>query len=149
MPTLSEIVHHPEPTGRGGYRYVFTPKHHGADPDAAQWLPALTLEEEFSVFDGADDHELTDDEGALYGVLLDGEDGLRSLGTWNQQVAEFPAAREGEPWHGYPLYPLKDQGPENRRGQQLRPETAVFNKMVGAGLITRSQRRRLMKGDHA
>ena len=58
-------------------------------------------------------------------------------------------AREGEAWHGYPLYPLNELGPENRRGEKYRPEKTVFDKMVDAGLITRSQRRRLLKGDYA
>lgn len=38
-PTLAEIVEHPVRTAARSYRYQFTPKHHGADRDAAQWLP--------------------------------------------------------------------------------------------------------------
>jgi hypothetical protein len=105
MPTLSTVVVHGTLTARSRYQYQFTPKHHGADPNAAQWLPALSLDDEFSVFDGADEHELSDEDGNLYGVRTDGEGGLRYIGTWNQQVAEFPVARAGEAWHGYPLYP--------------------------------------------
>jgi hypothetical protein len=82
-------------------------------------------------------------------VRPNGDEGLGYLGTWNQQVAEFPVAREGEAWHGYPLYPLKELGPENRRGEKHRPKNVVFDKMVRAGLITPRQRRRLLKGDYA
>jgi hypothetical protein len=149
MPTLTTVVVHGTLTGRNQYRYQFTPKHHGGDANAAQWLPSLSLEEEFSVFDGADEYDLSDDDGRLYGMLTDGDEGFRTIGTWNQQVAEFPHAREGEAWHGYPLYPLIELGPENRRGQKGRPAKEVFDKMARAGLITRSQRRRLLKGEYA
>jgi hypothetical protein len=149
MPTLAEIVVHEQSTGRSSYRYQFTPKHHGADAGAAQWQPNLSLEEEFAVFDTADGSELSDEDGNLYGVQRETDEALRFLGTWNQQVAEFPLAREGEAWHGYPLYPLQELGPENRRGQKLRPQKTVFDKMVVAGLINRSQRRRLLKGEYA
>jgi hypothetical protein len=149
MPTLTEIVVHEQLTQRSGYRYQFTPKHHGADAEAGQWLPDLSLEEEFAVFDTADEHMLTDDNGYLYGVQRESYESLRFLGTWYQQVAEFPTAREGEAWHGYPVYPLQGQGPENRRGQKCRPQKVVFSKMMTAGLISDVQRRRLMKGDYA
>jgi hypothetical protein len=149
MPTLATIVVHGTRTARGNYQYQFTPKHHGGDKNAAQWLPGLSLEEEFSVFDAADRHELSDENGNLYGVLRNEEGSLRLIGTWNQQVAEFPAARANEAWHGYPLYPLIELGPENRRGQKGRPEKDVFDRMTRAGVITRVQRGRLLKGDHA
>lgn len=149
MPTLATIILHDRVTGRSQYQYQFTPKHHGADAKAAQWLPSLSLEEEFAVFDAADQHELADDGGRFYGAVPDGADGLRTLGTWNQQVAEFPHAREGEAWHGYPLYPLIELGPENRRGDACRPAKQVFDRMVLVGLITPRQQKRLMKGDYA
>jgi hypothetical protein len=107
------------------------------------------LEEEFSVFDGAETHEVSDVDGNLYGVLPDGEGDLRYIGTWNQQVAEFPLARPGEAWHGYPLYPLVELGPVNRRGEKGRPAKKLFDTMARAGIITSRQRRRLLKGDHA
>ena len=148
MPTLAEIVVHGVLTERGGRQYQFTPKHHGADRNAAQWLPELTLDEEFLTFDTADRWELADEDGRLFGILP-GLDGLRFLGTWLQQMAEFPHARDDEPWHGYPLYPLVDFGPENRRGERCRPAKVVFDQMRDAGLITRAQRKRLLKGVHA
>jgi hypothetical protein len=149
MPTLSEVVVHETLTNRSDYQYQFTPKHHGADPNAAQWLPELTLEEEFAVFDLADEHELSDEDGQRYGLRLEGGDGLRYIGIWDEQIAEFPVARQGEPWHGYPVYPLVELGPQNRRGQKCRPQKAVFDKMLRAGIITRNQRQRLLKGKHA
>jgi hypothetical protein len=148
MPTLTTVVVHAEVTGRSQYRYQFTPKHHGADAGAAQWLPRLTLEEEFEVFNMADVAEVADDRGRLYGVWPDGADGLHYLGKWNEQVAEFPFAREGEAWHGYPQYPLGDGAPENRQGEKHRPAKQVFVRMVAAGLITQRHRQRLQKGDH-
>ncbi len=149
MPTLATIIVHPQGTQANGLRYQFTPKHHGMDLGAAQWLVTMTLDEEFGVFDGADQHALADGRGWLYGIWPDGTSGLRSLGTLDQQVAEFPHADPPEPWHGYPLYPLKGLGPDNRRGERLRPAKAVFDRMLTAGVITKTQRRKLMKGDYA
>lgn len=149
MPTLAVVVVHTQVTARSGYSYQFTPKHHGANAGAAQWLPGMSLDEEFTVFDTADAFELADDDGNLYGVQREGDESLRFLGTWYQQVAEFPFSRVGETWHGYPVYPLQDRGPSNRRGEALRPPRTVFTKMMAAGLISDVQRRRLMKGDYA
>ena len=146
MPTLATVVVHGTLTARSHYRYQFTPKHHGADQQAAQWLPALTLEEEFAVFDDADEHDLTDDAGELYGLRRDGEGGLLPVGVWDEQIAEFPFAGDGQAWRGYPGYPLVEMGPANRRGERSRPARVVFDKMLRAGLISRSQRQRLLKG---
>jgi hypothetical protein len=140
---------HPVPTQRSGYRYFFYEKHHGrGGPDAAQWEPSLSHEEEFGVFDLADLHEVSD-EGRLYGIGRDSEGRIRSLGIWDEQVAEFPAARDGELWHGYPLWPLLEKGPVNRRGQKHRPAKAVFRRMEEERLLTTRERKRLEKGDYA
>ena len=80
MPTLAAFVVHNQVTGRNHYRYLFTPKHHGADESAAQWLPSMSLEEEFAIFNGADQNELFDADGRLYGVQPEGGDGLRHIG---------------------------------------------------------------------
>ena len=136
---------HPVATRRSGHRYLFYVKHHGGDREAARWLPTLTRDQEFAVFDTADFHDLSDDVGYLYGIG-NGPDGeVLELGTWGQQVAEF---RPGVTWHGYPLRPLKEEGPENRKGEKHRPASVVFKKMETAGLISLQQRKRLMKGDH-
>jgi hypothetical protein len=110
---------------------------------------SISLDEEFSVFDTADENLLSDDAGNLYGILQDGTEALRTVGMWNEQVAEFPVTQDGQAWHGYPVYPLVDDGPENRRGQKGRPEGAVFTKMVLAGIISPRQCKRLMKANHA
>ena len=147
MPTVIEIIIHPTTPRHKKRQYQFTPKHHGGDPGAACWLVELTFDEEFSVFDDADYGESCDDDGNLYGVKKTDEGGLRYLGTWNQQVAEFPVARDGEPWHGYPLWPLNQLAPENRRGEKMRPDKIVFDRLRRANLISKQQRKRLMKGD--
>lgn len=95
------------------------------------------------MFDNADTHELCDDDGNLYGVRQAAGDSLGYIGTRKEQVAEFPVAREGEPWHGYPVYPLTGMG------ERYRPHRSVFDRMLAAGFISRSQRRRFLKGDHA
>ncbi len=89
---MSDEPEHPTPTARSGYRYVFTSKHHGGGASGdSRW--AITQDEEFSVFDTADQHAIADSDGRLYGVLRQGG-GLADLGTWFQQVAEFPWRRK-------------------------------------------------------
>src|SRR4051794_5045763 len=92
MPTLTTVVVHETRTGRSNHSYQFTPKHHGADVTAAQWLPSISLEEEFAIFDEADERDISDKDGNLYGVQQDAEGGLRCVGMWNEQVAEYPVA---------------------------------------------------------
>jgi hypothetical protein len=140
---------HPVPTRRSGYRYLFSDRHHGHDARASRWDPEMSREEEFAVFDTADFHDLTDDRGRLYGVRNDPDGRILQLGVWGEQVAEFPFARENEPWHGYPLWPLKEAGPPGRRGEEHRPSKDVFLKMEAANLINTRDRKRLLKGDHA
>lgn len=133
---------HASRTRKSGYRYMFLAKHHGGGTsDDARWLPDLSRDQEFSVFDAADFHEVTDEaNGWLYGVLRDTDGDLVELGTWHQEMAEFPQAREGEPWHGYPIWAVNEEAPSNRASQKLRPAKAVFRRMEAAGLITSRQR---------
>ena len=139
---------HPSATRRSEYRYLFSSKHHGhGGSDAAQWLPTLSPDAEFSVFETADFHGVSDEGGSLFGVLIENREVL-SLGTQDQQIAKFPSARPGEPWHGYPLWPLREEPPIERRGEKHRPSKDVFLKMETAGLLSARDRKRLMKGDH-
>jgi hypothetical protein len=109
----------------------------------------LSREEEFAVFDTADMNELSDERGWFYGIRPRNESGdIPDLGTWGQQLAEFPFARPNEAWHGYPLWPLVEEGPQNRRGEQSRPAKRVFDRMEAVGLLTHRERKRLYKGDH-
>ena len=149
---------HPDLSARRRLRYVFTPKHHGADARAACWLSEITLTDEFAVFDRSygivvrdpadDDRQVADSNGNLYGYerLPDGT--FRELGAWYEQIAEFPIAEESIPWHGYPIWPLlAETAPSNRRGQVCRPEKSVFSRMLQLGDITPQMRKRLCKGD--
>ncbi len=141
---------HSEQTRKRCYRYQFTAKHHGAGKaDDARWAEDVTREEEFSVFDDADFHDISDEDGRFYGVLRGANGALRDIGTWQQQIAEFPPANEGVPWHGYPLWAVNELAPANRSAQRMRPAREIFEKMERAGLISSRQRKRLYKGDHA
>jgi hypothetical protein len=123
---------------------MFTTKHHdGKDPDAGQW--ALTRQQEFSVFNIADVYDLLDEAGNLYGILPSLDGGLHYLGTDGQQVAMFRCVRDGEPWHGFPLWPLGEQG---KGGPLARRLKAVFRKMEEVGLIGPTTRRRLQAAKH-
>jgi hypothetical protein len=142
---------HSETTDNRQRRYLFTAKHHGADRNAAQWRPDLTESDEFAVFnsaDGNEENEFSDEDGNLYGALREGEDSLRELGMFQEQIAEFPCTADGRPWHGYPHWAINQEGPSNRRNQKHRPANRVFDRMLRVGLINRSMRARLMKGDH-
>jgi hypothetical protein len=85
---------HPVLTQRSGYRYLFYDKHHGRGGyDAAQWLESLSQADEFAVFDIADEDGLSDLRGWLYRIRPRHDAGyIPDLGTWGQQVAEFPIA---------------------------------------------------------
>ncbi len=138
---------HPHQTRRNGYEFFFYDKHHRHDDsDDAQWLPELNHDEEFAIFDLADWHDLADSKGNLYGIRRTPDGDILMLGTRNEQVAEFPWAHPGHAWHGYPLWPLKRAGPENRR--KLPAPRDAIDKMVQEGLLTRVQGRRLKKGAH-
>ena len=141
---------HPVPSRVSGYRHQFYDKHHGRGaPDVARWLPEMSEDEEFAVFDTADANGISDERGWLYGVRPRYDDGeIPDLGTWGQQIAEFPHARPNETWHGYPLWPLVEAGPDNRRGEKSRPPKDVFLRMEVAEMLTRRERKRLQKGDH-
>jgi len=101
------------------------------------------------VFDVADRDDLSDERGWLYGMRPRDEVGhIPDLGTWGQQIAEFPLARSNDPGHGYPLWPLGEEGPEYRKGEKGRPSKSVFLRMEALGLITHRERKKLYKGDH-
>jgi hypothetical protein len=141
---------HPNATKRSGYRYLFTAKHHGGGPeDSAAWLKSVTETEEFSIFDESDSFDLSDSKKNLFGVLRDTDGSLRDIGTWYQQVAQFPVTDAGQPWHGYPVWAVFPAAPSRLNRERCRPSKLVFEKMQVAGVITRRQRRRLVKGDHA
>jgi hypothetical protein len=109
----------------------------------------LSDEEEFSVFDGGDFCDIYDDKGRyLYGIFRK-ENKLCRLGTWHQYIAEFPKASEGTAWHGYPVYPVQEPAPPNRKGDDAKPPREVFEKLEASGLISKQERKRLWKGRHA
>jgi hypothetical protein len=156
VPSVQENTEHGTRTARRRLVYIFTPKHHGALSGSSCWLSDLSLDEEFAIFDRADgivvqfpyedDRQVVDEEGNLYGYqVLDGS--LRVIGTWHQQIAEFPFQRDGTPWHGYPSWSIDSNGPENRRNQKCCPSSVVFDRMFALGDINRGQRKRLKRGD--
>lgn len=150
MSAATHDFEHGDRTTRSRHRYLFLAKHHGGDPKAATWLALMSQREEFSIFDSADERQIADERGWLYGVWPDGSGGLREIGTRDEQIAEFqPGANPEEAWHGYPKWTVNDLGPANRKRQQCRPEIAVFDRMVQTGFITKLQRRRLLGGKHA
>lgn len=138
---------HPVPTRVRQLFYEFTTKHHGAGSTLdSRWSEDITEPEEFQVFDVGVAFQILDEGGNVYGVLRHG-DSLRELGTWQQQVAEFPYTEPPHDWHGYPIWPVEDSAPVKLR-RKPRPSKIVFDLMLAAGLITSRELRRLMKGDH-
>jgi hypothetical protein len=158
VPSIQNITSHPQQTARRTLTYEFTPKHHGRNATASCWLTALTLVEEFEIFDRADgivvaapadNRQVADARGNLYGyeVLAGGSQHLREIGTWDQQMAEYPVQQAGTNWHGYPIWPVGPLVPQKYQGQRCRPAPEVFDRMVQIGDITSAQRKRLKKGD--
>ena len=62
MPTVRATREHSQVTTKNRHRYQFTPKHHGGpgSKGQAQWLEAISFEEEFSVFEAADNFAIVD-----------------------------------------------------------------------------------------
>jgi hypothetical protein len=139
---------HPRTTQRSNHQYFFYDKHHRADySEDAQWLPDMTHDQEFAVFDLADFHDLSNAKGDLDGLRLSPERSVAYLGTRNEQVAEFPIAQSGHPWHGYPCWPITRLNRDKRELKYSAPKVAL-EKMKQAGLLTENQRKRLVRGKH-
>lgn len=139
---------HLTPTRRSRYRYFVYDKHHGrGGPKASQWALDVSEDEEFGIFDQADDRNLSDDRGNLYGIRLgpEPEHQILSLGTLGQQIAKFEDS--GPHWHGYPLGPLEDNLDPPHPPKRTLPRD-VLQKMVDAQLLTKEQRKRLLRGKH-
>ncbi len=159
VPSVQNNTAHPVQTTRRGLTYVFTPKHHGGDRTASCWLTELPLDDEYAVFDRADgivvespedNRQVSDTEGNLYGyeILASDPQRLRELGTWHQQIGEFPVQKPGAVWHGYPIWPIDEEiAPQKHKGMKHRPQVEVFDRMVQLGDIDDGQRKRLKKGD--
>lgn len=136
---------HPERTDRNGYQYFFYEKHHNPHhQDASQWLPDLSHDEEFAIFNQADGGEIADANGNIFGLRQGPGGRILILGTADQQVAEFPHADPGRAWHGYPMWPIRDRKATGRSRQPVPRE--ALRKMEAAGWITANQRRRLESG---
>ncbi|MGP0069248.1 MAG: hypothetical protein ACLQGP_37315 [Isosphaeraceae bacterium] len=137
---------HPVPTRRTRLRYFFSDKHHGrGGPETAQWALDLSEDEEFVIFDRADDLDLSDDRGSLYGIRFGPERQVIALGTLRQQIAKFTDS--GPHWHGFPLGPLDRNLHPPHPPERALPKDAL-QKMVDAQLLTREERKRLLKGKH-
>jgi len=109
--------------------------------DESQWLPELLPEQEFNIFNIADNHELKDTNDNLYGILVSGSR-IIEIGTCDQQVARFWHESDW-PWHGHPICPITIKSSKHL----YRPTPKmVLNRMKSVGLITNSQHRRLSKG---
>jgi len=137
---------HDERTRRRDLRYCFSAAHHGRGAtDDAQWIEDLDERGEFAIFALAVWHDFSDPNGNLYGLRRGDGDAILALGTRGEQVAKFWEAHEGQPWHGFPLWPLATSGPVNRRKHPA--PKAALKKMEAAGVLRPTQRKRLQKGD--
>lgn len=137
---------HPVRTNRRGLSYKFTCKHHKkGESNDAQWLDGLSREDEFQVFNRADEKDISNDNGDLFGMHLDTYGTVLPLGSRKEKIAKFPFAREGETWHGYPLWPIAKQNTETIKSK-VPVKKEVLMKMKEAGWITDRDRKRLSKG---
>lgn len=139
---------HPEPTQSSGFRYCFSIAHHGRGvPDDSQWIDGLSQDEEFSLFDESDRLHLSDSKGHYYGLRRSPDRVILDLGTQGEQIAKFWNPIRNNPTHGFPLWPLGDEGPENRK--QEPPPRKTLSRMRQVGLLNPEQRKRLNKGRRA
>lgn len=146
MPPLEDTFH--RPTAHTQFLYQRTKKHHDwGTTDESCWLKDLSFEDEFAVFEAGADADVRDEDLHIYGATLDGDE-LITLGTCMQDVAKFPRKRDGEVWHGYPVWPVSGAGSDRLRDQRNRPPKAVLDRMVSVNMITAEVRKRLAKGDH-
>lgn len=139
---------HPGRTRRNGFRYCFYVAHHGrGSPDDSQWAEDVGREEEFAIFDEADWHDLSDPKGHLYGVRRSPEGEILDLGTKREQIAKFWNPSVNQPAHGFPVWPMGYDVPENRR--RTPPPKEAILKMEAAGLLLPERRKKLLKGKEA
>ena len=134
---------HPKVTDNSGYGYFFYTKHHAVGKSSdAQWLPTISHDEEFAVFNLADILTLANRNGDLFGLRRDEQGKILYVGTGDEQIAEFPFARENELWHGIPMWPILEG---NDRKRTVVPRQAL-HRMVEVGLLTKSKMGRLAGG---
>lgn len=142
-PSLGRI--HPVPTKKSKYRYFFYVKHHAAeDHENSQWAN-VTPEEEFSIFDSADENDIFVETGSdrnYFGILVNLNSlRVQTIGTKGQQVAKFPHSRSNTPWHGFPLFPIDNDSSR----KNIVPREAI-DRMVEVGMITAQKASRLKGG---
>lgn len=138
---------HPVATKRSSYRYCFYFAHHGRGvPDDSQWAEDLTRAEEFAIFDESVEHDLSDSKGHFYGLRRSPDGTILDLGTQGEQIAKFWDPEKNQPTHGFPLWPLSETGPDNRKGQSA-PKDAL-KKMLQSRLLIEKHYNRLKKGKH-
>lgn len=143
---------HDQATRRSHLTYCFTAKHHGAGLKSdSRWSPALSRQEEFAVFDMADENQLSDADGNLYGLRIAGlgeQRRILALGSRNELIARFWAEDAEAPWHGHPLWPVITRDSLNRKKQGNAPPKAVFDRMVEANVLTEVQAARIRTARH-
>lgn len=124
--------------------YLFYSKHHkaGSNSEWRQWAKKLTDPEEFRVFDIGDFHQLdVTPGGGMYAVFPDANNNLRVIGEDGEQLAYFPQAADGSPWHGYPVNLAEDN--------DYKVPRALWKKMFGLQLLDKTKIGRINKGHHA
>jgi hypothetical protein len=147
VPVVQANFEHDVETTRRNLTYVFTPKHHGGSATASCWDLAMSFDDEFEIFDRADGI-IAPPAGNVYGYTVLADGSLAELGTWYQQLAEFPAQASGAVWHGYPIWPIGPMAPQNLQGHRCRPDSSVFDRMRDLGHINDAQRKMLKKGEN-
>src|SRR5436305_1840711 len=102
MPRVLENFPWKTPSQKG-HLYDFTTKHHGGPGSAgqAQWLPALTFEAEFWIFDYAEFNDFRDKDGYVFGLLKQPLKKCKQIGTEEEEIAIFFPPSAGNNWHGF------------------------------------------------
>ena len=122
--------------------YCFTPKHHGGrDSRNATWLPELSRAEEFMVFDMADNHQLADASGNLYGFGLKNREAFVKFmnSAYGMSISpDFGMRIRSRIGTGIRCGRVGENGPENRTTQKYCPPKSVFERIIQAGIVSGS-----------
>jgi hypothetical protein len=118
-----------------GKMYQSIIKHRDSNPSEAQWLSTISPQDEYALFDTADQSQWLDASGDYWSLRID----RKVLGAEGERISKHPnPSNILVPWHGYPASPA-------RRGGGDKPARTIIEAWLSAQLINRSFAKRLKK----
>lgn len=119
-----------------GKRYLSMYAHRGANPQKSEWHQDVPPDDEYALFETADDQAWMDINGD-YWSLRDG--GALPVGTRDERIAKHPKTSNArDPWHGYPASPAE-------KGSADAPAADLLDRWLDEGVIGRPMHRRILR----